>query len=185
MPTKQMVSETNKDYIIWQNRAFRFYIGARLLLLNEQHSPAAFCGLQSIESLMKATLVYWDKSFKPESVGHKMKGMIKTIKNKVKGAKQFECPEYFYSDKRFQSVTRYPKKGKGILVPCSFLNDLDSVFCTLIKFVPFQFNSELIRALNGKNRKELMILRTNNSEIRGLRKALNVNIVKKAYRDRE
>ena len=175
-----MVSEKNKNYIIWQNRAFRFYIGARLLLLNEQHSPAAFCALQSIESLMKATLVYWDRSFKPESARHKMKGMIRTMRNKVKGAEQFDCPEYFYSDQRFQSVTRYPAKGKGVLVPGSFLNNLDYVFCTLVKLVPFQFNSEFIRALNGKNRKDLMILRKKNSEIRGLRKALNVNLVKKA-----
>lgn len=175
-----MVSETKTNYIIWQNRAFSFYIGARLLLQNEQYSPAAFCGLQSIESLMKATLVYWDKSFHPESAGHKMKGMIITIRNTVKGAKRFECPEYLYNDKRFQSVTRYPAKGKGVLIPGSFLNDLDHVFCTLVKLVPFQFNSELLWALNGKNRKDLMILRKNNLKIRGLRKALNVNLVKNA-----
>lgn len=175
-----MVSETQKNYIIWQNRAFRFYLAARLLMLNEQYSPAAFCGLQSIESLMKATLVYWDKSFNPEATGHKMKGMIKTIRNKVKGAKAFECPEYFYHDKRFQAVTRYPAKEKGVLIPSSFLNDLDHVFSSLVKLVPFQFNSELIRALSGKNNKDLMILRRKNKEVRGLRKAMNIKLVKKA-----
>ncbi len=95
------------NYIIWQNRAFRFYLGARLLSLNEQYSPSAFCSLQAIESLMKGTLVYWDKSFNPESNGHKMTGMVKAIRNKAKHGNDFQCPEYFYIDNRFQSITRY------------------------------------------------------------------------------
>lgn len=175
-----MVSETQKNYIAWQNRAFRFYIGARLLMLNEQSAPAAFCGLQSIESLMKATLVYWDKSFKPEAAGHKMKGMIRTIRNKAKDAKNFDVPGYFYFDKRYQSVTRYPKNGKGVLIPASFLSDLDQAFSSLVKLVPFQFNSELIRALSGKNKRNLIILRKHNKEIRGLRKTMNIKLAKKA-----
>lgn len=175
---KQMGREKEINYIIWQNRAFRFYIGARLLLLNEQYAPAAFCGFQSIESLMKATLIYWDRSFNPVQSRHNMKGMIRAIKNKVKDARDFECPEYLYNDKRFQSVTRYPDKGKGVLIPSYFLKDLDNLFCMLIEMVPFQFNSELIHALKGENKKDLSILRIKNSKIKILRKTLNVKWAK-------
>ena len=173
-----MTKETDVNYIIWQNRAFRFYLGARLLSLNELYSPSAFCGVQALESLMKATLVYWDKSFKPESTGHKITGMIKTIRNKVKDGNNFQCPEYFYIDKKFQSVTRYPANGNGVGIPASFLNDLDLVFYNLVKLVPFQFNSELKRVLFGKNKKPLNILRKKNLQITSLRKTLNVKLQK-------
>ena len=174
----EKIQNNEVNYIIWQNRSFRFYLGARLLLLNGQYSPCAFCSVQAIESLMKATLVYWDKSFNPEANGHKMKGMIKTINNKAKNAKDFQCPEYFYIDNRFQSVTRYPAKDKGVGIPDSLLSDIDLVFYNLIKLVPFQFNSELKRALSGKNKKELNILRKNNLQITLLRKYLNVKLQK-------
>jgi len=172
------MEDNELNYIAWQNRALRFYLGARLLSLNEQHSPAAFCSTQALESLIKATLVYWDKSFDPEAAGHKMKGMIKTIRNKVKNAKDFECPEYFYLDKRYQSVTRYPVNGKGVGIPASLLDDLDLIFYNLVKLVPFQFNSELKRALSGKNRKNLNILRRKNMQVKNLRKYLYVKLQK-------
>jgi len=123
-----MISDTERKYIIWQNKAFRFYLAARLLYQNDLYSPAAFCAVQAIESLLKATLVYWDKNFVPEAAGHKIASMIRSIKNKVKGGKNFYCPEYFYKEKRFQVITRYPATGKGVLVPESFLRDLDKVF---------------------------------------------------------
>lgn len=173
-----MIEDNELKYIIWQNRAFRFYLGARLLVLNEQYSPAAFCSTQTLESLMKGTLVYWDKSFKPEEAGHKMTGMIKTIKNKAKDGQSFQCPEYFYLNKRFQSVSRYPANGKGLGIPSTLLNDLDLVFYNLVKLVPFQFNSELKRTLSGKHKKNLNILRKNNLQIKNLRKTLNVKLQK-------
>jgi len=173
-----MIEHNETNYIIWQNRAFRFYLGARLLSFNEQHSPAAFCSTQALESLMKGTLVYWDRSFNPEEAGHKMTGMIKTIKNKVKDAHSFQCPEYFYLNKRFQSVSRYPANGKGLGIPATLLNDLDLVFYNLVKLVPFQFNSELKRALSGKYKKNLNILRKNNLQIKNLRNILNVKLQK-------
>lgn len=167
-----MITEKQKTYIVWQNRAFRFYLGARLLMLNEQHSPAAFCGVQSIETLMKATLIYWDKSFNPEAAGHRIKGMIEAIRNKVQGAKSFECPEYIYSEQRFQAVTRYPNNGRGVLIPSSFLDDLDYLFCSLVEMVPFQFNSELFRALKGENKRDLKILSKKNLIIECLEKVV-------------
>jgi HEPN domain-containing protein len=175
-----MISATETNYIIWQNRAFRFYLAARLLRLNEQYSTAAFCGYQAMETLMKATLLYWDKSFDPEAVGHKMAGMIRAIRNKVRGAKRFECPEYFYAEKRYQSVSRYPANGKGLVVPASFLLDIDRIFRVLVELVPFQYNSLLVNALNGRNRKDLLLLRKANNEVRQLRRSLNVRLEKKA-----
>ena len=174
-----MISDTERKYIIWQNRAFRFYLAARLLYQNDLYSPAAFCALQAIETLLKATLIYWDKSFVPEEAGHKIASMIRSIKNKVKNGKKFYCPEYFYKEKRFQSITRYPTSRKGVLVPASFLRDLDKVFFDLITLVPFQFNSDLIHAISGKKNKDLRILRRNNLQIRKLRKYLNVKLEKK------
>lgn len=173
-----MVTEIEKKYVIWQNRAFRFYLASRLLCQHEQFAPAAFCSSQALESLMKATLVYWDKSFDPEAVNHRMAGMIRTIRNKVKNARSFDCPNYFYHGKRFQSVTRYPANGKGVTVPNSFLNDMDHVFSSLISMVPFQFNTNLIHALSGKEKKDLTILRRNNNQLRTLRRFLKVQITK-------
>lgn len=148
-------------------------------MLNEQCSASAFCAYQAIETLMKATLLYWDKSFDPEVTGHKMSKMIRTIRNKVKGAKQFEIPKYFHFEKRYQSVSRYPANGKVIVIPASFLRDLDHVFRVLVEYVSFQHNTLLVNALKGANPKELQILRRSNEEIRQLRKSLNIQMVRK------
>lgn len=152
-----MPREVEKSYVIWQNRAYRFYLASRILVEKEQYAPAAFCSIQALESLMKATLVYWDKSFKPEAVNHRIACMIRTIRNKAEKGGKFSCPEYFYRDKRFQSVTRYPANGKGVLVPSTFLNDLDEVFSELITLVPFHFNTKLIHALSGDTKGTLLI----------------------------
>jgi HEPN domain-containing protein len=173
-----MISETDRNYVIWQNRAFRFYLAARLLYEKEQYSPSAFCAVQSIEALMKATLIYWDNSFNPETANHKVAGMIRAIKNKAKDGRSLSCPEYFYRDKRFQSVTRYPANGKGIGIPSHFISDLDAVFYNLIILVPFQFNTELKRALSGKKKIDLNILRKKNQEMRNLREFLKVKLEK-------
>ena len=165
-----MITQRERDYIVWQNRAFRFYLASRLLYQKEQHAPAAFCAIQAIELLLKATLVYWDKSFDPEAAKHRIAGLIRTVRNKVRGAKEFEVPEYFHFQQRYYSVSRYPKNRRGILIPASFLPDLDIVFTQLLQLVPFQFNSELSRALAGRNNADLTLLRRHNSSMRHLRK---------------
>ena len=169
-----MIVEQERNYIVWQNRAFRFYLAARLLLQREQHAPAAFCAVQAIELLLKGTLVYWDKSFDPEAARHRVAGMVRSIRNKVPGAKEFDLPRYFHFEQRYYSVSRYPANGRGILVPASFLGDVDLAFCQLAEFVPFQFNSELSRALAGRHKPDLAILRRGNSSIRRLRKHLQI-----------
>jgi hypothetical protein len=47
-----------------------------------------------------------------------------------------------------------------VLVPASFLDDLDNAFMTLLERVPFQHNTQLKRALSGRDVKALAILRS-------------------------
>jgi HEPN domain-containing protein len=164
----------NTEYIIWQNRAFRFYLAARLLADKEIYGPATFCGYQAIELLIKATLIYWDKSFKPEDASHKLRKMLNTIGNKVKNGKNLNVPEYFYFEQRYQSVSRYPSSAKkGIGITRIIIYDLDTVFTDLVALVPFQFNSELIHTISGRDRKRLLILRKGNKQLRRLRKYMS------------
>jgi HEPN domain-containing protein len=162
------------DYVRWQNRASRFYLGARLLHRNEMHAPAAYCSAISCELLLKATLIYWDRSFNPLNGGHGMAKLTRMVKNKAHNAKQFAMPAYFYHEKRYLTVSRYPTTGKGISIPSSFRDDLDKVFTDLILFVPFQHNTDLKRALSGKDRPSLLALRYKNQQMRRLRQALSV-----------
>jgi HEPN domain-containing protein len=168
------IQAKERNYIIWQNRSVRFYIAARLLYLHEQFSAAAFCSNQALESLLKGTLVYWDTSFKPEKAKHRMERMLNSVRNKANGGSSFEMPAYFYEEKRYQSLSRYPSNGKGLGIPASFLEDMDTAFINLVCLVPFQFNSELVHILRGSRNKELKILRCKNKRIRKLRKALAI-----------
>lgn len=176
-----MIEERKLDYVRWQNRAFRFYVGARLLYLNEQYAPAAYCANQALELLLKATLVYWDKSFHPQGAGHNIEKMLRIFRNKVPGSENFQCPQYLFADSRYQSTSRYPHPtGQGLGVPASFLSDIDVLFFDLVKMVPFQHNTELKRALRETQGKTLSILRRKNSAVRSLRKYLGVRVSKRA-----
>jgi HEPN domain-containing protein len=164
------------DYISWQNHAFHFYLGSRLLCFNGHIGPATFCAQQAIESMLKATLIYWDKSFEPEAAGHKFAKMLRTLRNKVKGSEEVQISSYFYWDQRYQTRSRYPSKGKGVLMPSTFLDDLDQCFYNLLILVPFQFNSELVNTLSSdsaKHKKKLNTLRRSNKQVRRLRKYLS------------
>jgi len=161
-------------YVAWQNRATRFYVGARLLHTHEMFAPAAYCASQSIELLLKATLVFWDKSFQPEVAGHGMAKLVRTVRNKARDAKALAVPDYFFFEKRYQSVSRYPTGSKGLAIPASFIEDLDSVFAFLVALVPFQFNTELSRILSGKDKKSLAALRKGNAQLRVLRSTLGM-----------
>ena len=173
------MEEKELNYIRWQNRAFRFYLGARLLYLNEQYAPAAYCANQALELLLKATLVYWDNGFKPESAGHKVAKMLRAVSNKVPDGKSFSCPEYLWADGRYFSITRYPSQsGRGIGVPGTFLEDVDKIFNDLVLMTPFQWNSNLKQALQGRNKKNLSILRRRNIYMHSLRKNLKMSLRK-------
>jgi len=172
-------AEHEVDYVRWQNRATRFYLAARLLHRHNQFAPAAFCASQSLELLMKASLVYWDRSFLPEHAKHSFTKLCRMIGNKVRGGKGFTCPTYFSADTRYHSVTRYPRKGGDfVAIPTQFMPDLDATFARLVSLVPFQFNTELQRALSGRNRTDLRIIRHRNSSIRTLRRLLGVKVIK-------
>jgi HEPN domain-containing protein len=166
--------ESEIAYVAWQNRATRFYVGARLLHTNDMFAPAAYCASQSIELLLKATLVFWDKSFHPEAAGHGIAKLVRTVRNKARNAKSLDVPSYFFFEKRFHSVSRYPTASKGLASPASFIEDLDSVFASLVDLVPFQFNTELKRILSGKDKKSLAALRKGNAQFRLMRSKLGI-----------
>lgn len=160
------------SYVEWQNRATRFYLGARHLYQAELYAPAAYCAAMAIELLLKATLLYWDRTFVPEDASHGIAKLARMVGNKVGGAKGFKVPEYFYFEKRFLSVTRYPTQGKGVLIPGSLLQDLDSIFGFIVPLVPFQHNTELKSILRGRRLGSLNTLRRKNLAMKALRRAL-------------
>lgn len=172
-------SKSEIDYVAWQNRAFWFYLSARLLHRHGLSAPAAHAATQSLELLLKGTLLYWDKSFQPEAAGHAIAKLVRSVRNKVPTAKEFNVPQYFYHEQRYHNVSRYPSGTKGLLIPASLITDLDAAFAQLIVLVPFQHNTELKRALAGRNAKALATLRLGNNEIRRTRKALGVKALKR------
>src|SRR3990172_4939331 len=88
------MKNNERQYIIWQNRAYTYYIAARLLNMKRLYGPATFCAYQALELILKATLIFWDKSFIPDIAGHKFIKMIKAMKNKVPNGKSINIPEY-------------------------------------------------------------------------------------------
>jgi hypothetical protein len=142
----------------------------------------AFCAQQAIELLLKATLVYWDKGFRPTVAGHKFQRMIGALGNKVPNGRMIHVPAYFYEDQRFLSVTRYPSSGKGVPIPHTLMVDLDRVFADLVALVPFQVgHSDLAVALRGVDRRALLSLRRRNLQMRRLRRLLNTNRLKASH----
>lgn len=179
---QRMPSQAEIDYVIWQNRASRFYLAARVLHWHELAAPAAFSATQALELMLKATLVYWDKSFDPKAIGHAIAKLVRVVRNKVPCACAFDVPPYFFQEQRYHTVSRYPTGDKGLVIPASLLTDLDAAFVALVTFVPFQHNTELKRALAGRDARALGILRRSNRSIRTLRKVLGVQAPKRATR---
>jgi HEPN domain-containing protein len=154
------------SYIAWQNKAFEFYIASRLLYSKKILSPAAFCANQSIESLLKATLAFWDPGFIPKDAAHDIPLMLQILENQVPNGRNVNIAEFFYWDRRYQTVARYPEGG--ILIPGNFLNEIDKGFYSLLSIVPFQFNSFLVNTLRGSNPISLEILKSKNEEFNNI-----------------
>src|SRR2546422_11755299 len=76
-------------------------------------TPAALCANQAVELLLKATLIYHDRSFKPEAARHRIAPMLRAISNKVRPKPSVSLPGYFYEDKRYQSVSRSEERRVG------------------------------------------------------------------------
>jgi HEPN domain-containing protein len=167
------IQDHEREYIIWQNRAVDFYIGARALYLQDLSGPAAYCSVSAIELLLKASLVYFDRSFVPVDANHNIGKMLRILKNKGPKNTVFAIPEYFFFEQRYLSTSRYPG-DKGLLVPATFLHELDRVIATLIVLVPFQFNSKLVSILSGRKdyKKKLNSLKRRNKQMKTLRSHL-------------
>jgi len=157
------IEDHQREYVIWQNRAVRFYLAARLLALSQLWPATAFCAQQALEDLLKATLVFHDKSFNPQHAGHKLTKMLRTLKNKVPNSQSVNVPPYFYHDNRFRLVTRYPVGHEMVGIPSSLLDDLDRSFVDLLVLVDFQFNTQLKSII--RSGKHLKVLQRDNKQL--------------------
>ena len=88
------------DYVIWQNRAARFYVAARSCYLNHLFAPAAFCGFLALELMLKATLIYHDPRFTPKSLGHSVAKLVRMLHNRIPAAKDIQVPDAFVFEQR-------------------------------------------------------------------------------------
>lgn len=167
------LSKRQIDYVVWQNRATRFYLASRLCYIRQLHAPAAYCGVIALELVLKATLVYHDKSFTSTHFRHSIAKLTRALRNKVPLGRTVELPAYFWHEDRYLTVTRYPTKGRGVVVPATFLTDLDAAFAALLKLTPFQHNTELKRILTRRRGTERTAITRSNAQIRSLRKFLN------------
>ena len=148
------ITEQDRAYIIWQNRAFYFYVAARACFHKGFHPPAVFLSQQCVEQLMKATLIWWDSSFMPKKIGHDLQKMCQMIQEKVQSQGDFIIPGYL-CDGKYQSLSRYPApSGQGYGISNTLISDVDCLFADLVEMVSFQFNSELIRTLKQKRTHE-------------------------------
>ncbi len=164
------IPKRDVDYIIWQNRAFWFYVPARTCFHKGFHPPAAFLSQQCIEQLMKATLKWLEPSFEPKTVGHNLRKMSQMIREKVPSRNDFTVPEYICN---YQSLPRYPDPfSRGCPVPSTLISDVDCLFADLVEMFSFQFNSELIRTLKQKRTHEnwYFDLKLHNGQMDRLRK---------------
>ena len=168
------ITQQERDYVIWQNRAVRFYAAARLCYLNGLYAPAAYCAAITLELLMKATLIYHHKSFSPKEAGHALAALGRTIRNRVPSLRSFALPHYFVHEKRYLEVARYPRDGAGVYLPASFLHDLDDAFLKLLRATPFQHNTELKRILRDERSSEGKAITRSNREARSIRSFLQV-----------
>ena len=156
-----------------------FYAGARVLYRACIYGAAAFCANQALELLLKATLIYHDRSFDPGSARHRFASLLRALRNKVPGSGVVSVPPYFYEGQRYQSLARYPSGGRGFIVPAAFLEDLDRAFRELVELVPFQHNTQLRTSLASPDRRVRLQLTWANAEARALRRFLGVRVRRK------
>ena len=168
------ISSQEMEYIIWQNRAFSFYLAARRLYHDILFFAAAYCVNACLELILKATLVYWVKSYSPKIDGHDLAKLLRRMAQDVPNGERVVIPIYFFEGKRYQEATRYPMKDVGgTSIPHEWLEDLDEAFVSAIELVEFQWNSRLGSTLykmpSHYASPELKILRRHNKQVRRLR----------------
>lgn len=167
---KKQYKAYKREYLDWQNSAVSFYITTRLLWFHKMIVQAAFFGVQTLENLLKSNLLCHVKGYNPLSSGHNLKKMINILKNQVPNAKDFNIPDYFYTED-YQALTRYPSKMQRITIYNKFINDLDRIFLDLIKLEPKSGNF-LKRSLTDKNCREYKIIKKKNFKIKELENSL-------------
>ncbi len=128
----KITSERRNEYVAWQNRALWFYLSARLLNRHQLYAPSSHSAVIAIELLLKATLIYWDSTFDPQDGGHAIAKLQRIVHNKAPGSRNIVVPSYFYDEQQYLMLSRYPTRGKGFVVPVSFIEDLDKVFAETI-----------------------------------------------------
>lgn len=161
--------ESNKqwmNYVIWQNRAMRFYPASRLLHFNNLLSASKFCGFQAIETLLKGTVIHFDTDYNSKKQGgHKIKSIKAYLNQLVPKANAIEIPEYIYFEERYQILTRYPIDGKGIIAhPEEYLKDLDGIIVQLLALVPQKNACELHKILKNPDNPHYAIIREYNDD---------------------
>jgi hypothetical protein len=167
-----MPTSRERDYIIWQNRAVEFYLAARALHHGTINRPACYCTVIAVELLLKATVLFFDASFVPENAKHNIPKLLRILANKGPKGSVIEVPHYFHFEQRYLEPSRYPKNGQGLMVPATFLDDLDRTVASLILLVPFQFNSILVHVLEAhskEDRRRLRALARSNRQMRAIR----------------
>jgi hypothetical protein len=167
------IAKNQLEYVRWQNRSFRFYLPARMLVILDSdsatlNSAALFCGQQSLETLLKATVLYFDPSFSPKSANHSWHILFSRL---AEVGVNLRVPEYLCGGSRLQQTTRYPS-GLIPVVP-TYLADLDRAFTDLIVCVPYQRGTELRVALSKTRRGPFRFLARRNSQTRRLRSHVN------------
>lgn len=176
--TADSVHQKEQDYIDWQNRSLRFYLAARLLFFHDQIGPSLINAQHCLALLLRATLLYWDESFVPESTLLEIAGMIRMVRRQVPGAEAFDVPPYFCTAKLFDSMGQQGGQNPEDMFKNIFLSHLDGVYYKLLTFVPYQQGSNLKKALSGALKKDLTILRRSNAQMKSLRKYLSTRPIK-------
>lgn len=169
------VNEMN--YILWQDRATDFYVAGRSLIQDEIYRPACFCVFQTVETMLKSTLFYWERNFNPRPYGHNIPKLIRTTKNKVKGAHRLYIPAIFYYEQRYQLFTRYPdSQHRGISILRNFLDIFDETFFDILSLTPFQPpHTKLHKILSGRDEKKVCdIIARDNKKASEIKKILEI-----------
>jgi|SRR2546428_5265076 len=122
--------------------------------------------------MMKLALVRHDRSFVPRGTGHALSKMVRMVNNKARPTPALRVPAYFYQQQRLLSVSRYPRQGLGVLLPASFLDDLDRIFAELACVVGIPRNTRLAVAAQSPHSHLGRILAEHNESIEVLRECV-------------
>ena len=95
-----MATTRERNYIIWQNRAVEFYFAARALHHGGLNRAACYCAVMALELVLKATVLFFDRSFVAEDAKHEIPKLLRILGNKGPRGPAIEVPNYFYFDKR-------------------------------------------------------------------------------------